>query len=150
MLCLVSRHDPDALRFERAASLHHQAVPLTLASHPHLAVVPRYEYPRAADEWRYIELGIGPQDMAMVAQMQGEFLVRLHDERVLDIAHWKYEVGNTLNVLKSANCHPGHTRYGGGGRSFVVNSDGSISPKHAPHLALGLQKPRLCFVSASS
>lgn len=151
MLSLVRRGSPDACIFEHA---HHLRGPegalLTLASHPGWAVVPRYEYPRSAEEWRYIELGLGPSRMAAHMQLQGEFLVRLHDERVMDIAHWKYEEGNTLNVLRSARCHPGHTRYGNGGRSFVVNADGTISPKLATHLVLGAGKPRFVFVPSSS
>merc|ERR1719240_2205243 len=83
---------------------------LTLSSHPGLAIVPRYDYPRSADEWRYIEIGIGPAHMAMTVQLEKQFLVRVHDERVMDIAHWRYEVDNTLNVLRSAKNHPGHTR----------------------------------------
>ena len=93
-----------------------------------MAIVPRYDYPRDAGEWSYIELGLGPHGMAMRVRLDGEFLVRVHDDRVFDIAHWKYEVGNHLSILRSTACHPGHTRYGNGGRSFVINSDGTISP----------------------
>ena len=59
---------------------------LTLSSHPGLAIVPRYDYPRSAEEWRYIEIGIGPAHMAMSVRFESNFLVRVHDERVMDIA----------------------------------------------------------------
>ena len=151
MLSLVRRGAPDALVFERAHQLSGpEGALLTLASHPGMAVVPRYEYPRAVAEWRYIELGIGPAHMAAHMQLQGEFLVRLHDERVMDIANWNYEEGNTLNILRSSSVHPGHTRYGGGGRSFIVNADGTISPMKAQHLVLGAAKPTFCFVNSYS
>jgi len=151
MLSLVRKGAPDALVFEHAHQLSGPGgARLTLASHPGMAVVPRYDYPRSAAEWRYIELGIGPAHMAAHMQLQGEFLVRLHDERVMDIAHWKYEEGNTLNVLRSAHNHPGNTRYTNGGRSFVVNADRTISPMKAQHLVLGASKPTFCFVSQSS
>jgi hypothetical protein len=89
MVCLVKRGDPRALTFEHAHGLRgKKPTALTLASHPGKAVVPRYDWPRESDEWRFIELGIGPAHMAMVVQLQDNFLVRLHDERVFDIAHW--------------------------------------------------------------
>ena len=150
-LCLTRKGSPDALVFDQAHNLSGPAgARLTLRSHPGWAVVPRYDYPRSAAEWRYIELGLGPAHMAAHMQLQGEFLVRLHDERVMDINCWKYEEGNTLNVLRSAHNHPGNTRYGNGGRSFVVNADGTISPMKAQHLVLGASKPSFCFVHSSS
>ena len=151
MLTLVKRGSPESLIFQHAHALSGvEGAPLTLVSHPGWAVVPRYDYPRSAAEWRYIELGLGPDHMAAHMRLDGEFLVRMHDERVMDIAHWQYEEGNTLNVLRSAHNHPGNTRYGNGGRSFVVNHDGTISPKRASHLVLGAGKPTFCFVPSSS
>ncbi len=149
MVCLVEKGSPNQLRLDHAHSLRSGtgACPLTLASHPGFAIVPRYDHPRAADEWRYIEIGLGPAGMAMVCQQRGEHIVRIHDERVMDIAHWKYEVGNTLNILRSARSHPAHTNVGGGGRSFTVNQDGTVSPKFAPHLTLGVTPPDCTLVS---
>lgn len=150
-LCLVRKGSSDALVFEHAHRLSGPGgAQLTLRSHPGWAVVPRYDYPRSAKEWRYIELGLGPAEMAAHMQLQGGFLVRLHDERVMDINHWNYEEGNALNVLRSAHNHPGNTRYTNGGRSFVVNVDGTISPMKAQHLVLGASMPRFSFVQSSS
>ena len=148
-LILTSKGAADAICFENAHALRQPGGAL-LTLRNGMAVVPRYDYPRKHEEWSYIELGLGPRHMAMRVRLEGEFLVREHDERVLDIAWWKYEVGNHLSILRSTACHPGHTRYGNGGRSFVINPDGTISPKCAQHLVLGAGKPTFSFVPAGS
>ena len=148
-LVLTSKGAADAIYFENAHALRQPGGAL-LTLRNGMAVVPRYDYPRKHEEWSYIELGLGPRHMAMRVRLDGEFIVREHDERVLDIAWWKYEVGNTLSILRSTACHPGHTRYGNGGRSFVINYDGTISPRLAQHLVLGAGKPTFSFVPAGS
>ena len=148
-LVLTSKGAADAIYFENAHALRQPGGAL-LTLRGGMAVVPRYDYPRKHEEWSYIELGLGPRHMAMRVRLDGEFLVREHDERVLDVAWWKYEVGNHLSILRSTACHPGHTRYGNGGRSFVINSDGTISPRLAQHLVLGASKPTFSFVPAGS
>ena len=148
-LVLTSKGSADAIYFENAHALHQKGGAL-LTLRGGMAVVPRYDHPREIMEWSYIELGLGPRGMAMRVRLDGDFLVRVHDERVFDIAWWKYEVGNHLSILRSTACHPGHTRYGNGGRSFIVNSDGTISPQKAQHLVLGAGKPTFSFVPAES
>ena len=148
-LVLTSKGAADAIYFENAHALRQPGGAL-LTLRGGMAVVPRYDHPREIMEWSYIELGLGPREMAMRVRLDGEFLVRVHDERVFDIADWKYEVGNHLSILRSTACHPGHTRYGNGGRSFVINPDGTISPKCAQHLVLGAGKPTFSFVPAGS
>ena len=64
--------------------------------------------------------------------------------------HWQYEEGNTLNVLRSGKNHPAHTRASGGGRSFIFNPDGTISPQHAQHLVLGVGIPDCTLVNINS
>ena len=149
-LVLTSKGAADAIYFENAHALRQSGAPRLLTLRNGMAVVPRYDYPRKHEEWSYIELGLGPRHMAMRVRLEGEFLVREHDERVFDIAHWKYEKGNNLVLLRSTACHPGHTRYGNGGRSFVINPDGTLSPKCAQHLVLGAGKPTFSFVPAGS
>ena len=149
-LVLTSKGSSSALYFENAAGLHQKGGALLTLRGGNMAVVPRYDYPRDAGEWSYIELGLGPRGMAMRVRLDGEFLVRVHDERVFDIAHWKYEEGNNLVILRSSTFHPDHTRKAPGGRSFVVNPDGTISPKFAQHLVLGGQQPTFSFVPAES
>ena len=148
-LVLTSKGAADAIYFENAHALRQPGGAL-LTLRNGMAVVPRYDYPRKIMEWSYLELGLGPRGMAMRVRLDGDFLVRVHDERVFDIAWWKYEVGNHLSILRSTACHPGHTRYGNGGRSFVVNPDGTISPKCAQHLVLGAGIPTFSFVPAGS
>ena len=148
-LVLTNKGAADAIYFEYASALRQSGGAL-LTLRNGMAVVPRYDYPRKHEEWSYIELGLGPRHMAMRVRLDGEFIVREHDERVFDIAHWKYEKGNNLVLLRSTACHPGHTRYGNGGRSFVINYDGTISPRLAQHLVLGAGKPTFSFVPAGS
>ena len=149
-LVLTSKGSSSALCFENAAGLHQKGGALLTLRGGNMAVVPRYDYPRDAGEWSYIELGLGPRGMAMRVRLDGDFLVRVHDERVFDIAHWKYKEGNNLVLLRSSTFHPDHTRKAPGGRSFVVNPDGTISPKFAQHLVLGGQQPTFSFVPAES
>ena len=149
-LVLTSKGSSSALYFENAAGLHQKGGALLTLRGGNMAVVPRYDYPRDAGEWSYIELGLGPRGMAMRVRLDGDFLVRVHDERVFDIAHWKYKEGNNLVLLRSSTFHPDHTRKAPGGRSFVVNPDGTISPKFAQHLVLGGQQPTFSFVPAES
>ena len=149
-LVLTSKGSSSALYFENAAGLHQKGGALLTLRGGNMAIVPRYDYPRDAGEWSYIELGLGPHGMAMRVRLDGEFLVRVHDDRVFDIAHWKYEEGNNLVILRSSIFHPINTRKAPGGRSFVVNPDGTISPKFAQHLVLGGQQPTFSFVPAES
>jgi hypothetical protein len=65
------------------------------------------------------------------------------DGQVLDISNWKYTLNNVIVLLSE------HSNYGqnddvriektrGGGRDFIVNDDGTISPKHATNFVLGI------------
>lgn len=148
-LILVKADSDQRCIFEHAATLKQKKVPsvghgacgaegvlLTLSSHPGLAVIPVTRDAQQHDVWSYIELAVGPATAAIGALTDGTFIARSDDGRVFDIAHWKYEEGNNLVMLMG----PGkkETRKAGGGRDFTVNNDGSISPTHAPHLALGI------------
>ena len=153
-LVLTSKGAANAIYFENVHALREsEGAILTLRSG--MAVVPRFDYPRKHEEWSYITLGLGPRDMAMRVRLDGDFLVRVHDERVFDVCWWKYEVGNHLLIIRSTACHPSRTRLRAdgdrdGGRSFLVNSDGTISPKCAQHLVLGAGKPCFSFVPEGS
>jgi hypothetical protein len=98
------------------------------------------EYPetRQAGPWAYTEIAVGPLEDAIKVKYDGEFLTR-DDGRVFDIAHWKYEEGNFLCIVKGPNDDETHKGRGGhGGRSFTLNDDQTISPSKAPHLAFGV------------
>ena len=53
---------------------------------------------------------------------------------------WKYEAGNDLNFVGHQSAR-GETFKHGGGRSFVLNADGTMSVSTAPHLVLGMNIP---------
>ena len=40
------------------------------------------------------------------------------------------------------------SKIGGGGRSFVCNEDGTVSPRYAPHLVLGVKLPAAAAASS--
>ena len=92
-------------------------------------------------EWSVIQVGVGRAEAAIVAALiDGEFISRVDDERVMDVHHWHMYSGNRFCLIRGLVDHPRKTRARlgtePGGRSFVVNEDGTISPKMAPHLVL--------------
>jgi len=123
-------------------------VPLNLSSHPGQAIVARYDSPRQFGEWSYLELGVGPSSMAMEVRLDDEFIFREHDGRVFDVAFWKYEEGNHLSIVGGND--ESRTRLKGGGRSFRINSDGTISCVAAPQYVLGASIPSLVLVNSTS
>ena len=65
----------------------------------------------------------------------------------MDIAWWKYEPFNTLHLINE-RYSKAKTKIGGGGRSFVCNEDGTVSPRYAPHLVLGVKLPAAAGASS--
>lgn len=146
--------DCSALVFANAASLkRHEETLLTLASHPGKAVVPKNGTPLGpftvhGNAWLVVGLGVGDASVAVRCVLDaGGFLVRTHDERCLDIAWWKYEPFNTLHLINEMYSKA-KTKIGGGGRSFVCNEDGTVSPRYAPHLVLGVKLPAAAAASS--
>ena len=161
-LVLVAKGSARQLVFEHVDPLRqHREVPLTLASHPGQAVVPRSSapsgiYPHGDGVWLVVELGVGMPEVD-AGDMRGQgpgvadsacrcvldeegFIVRPHDGRVFDIEYFTSRVQLIHDAYSAA-----HTRRAGGGRSFQLNDDGTISPREAPHLVLGTShiRPRL-------
>jgi len=68
---------------------------------------------------------------------------------VLDVSWWKYEDGNTVNLVGSRSSNK-KTRLDNGGRTFVLNQDSTISPSKAPNLVLGMDLPDVTLVNAFS
>ena len=58
-----------------------------------------------------------------------------------DISFWKYKKGIDVGLVGEAT-HEFRSRDTGGGRSWVVNSDGTISAAMAPYLVLGVLTER--------
>ena len=142
---LGDKGSKSALVFEHATALKGgEAKPLTLSSHPGRALVGRSPTADLVAEWSVIQIGLGPAEVAITAELQeGEFVSRTADGRVFDVHSWHMTVGNRLCLLRSVAAHPARTRLrhkaGPGGRSFVFNGDGTLSPKMAPHLVLCAQ-----------
>ena len=152
-LVLCKRGSASQLVFQNIGHLQaQQAAPMTLASHPGLAIVARgaeNSLDHEGDTWCYNELGIGMANMALSMQFDGEgFLTSTHAPNggaaasmVLDISWWQYEEGNTVNLVGEERRND-RSRDRGGRRTFVLNSDGTIGAAHQPHLVLGMQLPR--------
>ena len=154
-LILTKRGSPLQITLENWQQLKQgEAVPLHLASHPGYAIVPRAPEqgpvntgPRGmtclGDDWMYVELGVGPSDKALKAAFDKEgFFTSSHapnsmrgdsasapPSMVFDISWWKYEEGNTVNLVGEARSNE-RSRDTGGGRTFTINEDGSC-PTHA-------------------
>merc|ERR1719199_293282 len=96
-------------------------------------------------------LGVGAAENAASGTLDERgFLTYTHggtNGKVLDVAHWKYEVGNDVNFVGHVSAR-GETFKEGGGRSFVLNGDGTLACKHAPHLVLGLNPPDCTLVNS--
>eukprot|EP00929_Paragymnodinium_shiwhaense_P012306 TRINITY_DN11920_c0_g1_i1.p1 TRINITY_DN11920_c0_g1~~TRINITY_DN11920_c0_g1_i1.p1 ORF type:complete len:1164 (-),score=343.91 TRINITY_DN11920_c0_g1_i1:213-3704(-) len=99
-------------------------LPLTLASHPGMALVAR---PGQNGSGVDVVLGCAPD--ALRCALDGGVLKQTEQGGMLDISHGsRAEEGCGVSISMAAK----HRRH------FVVNADGSISPADAMHLALGL------------
>ena len=86
--------------FDKGALRSGKPTPLTLVSHPGLAIAKRYSDERRAGEWRYIESGVAKAPHAIRAVLTRDGFVELPGEDlVFDIAFWNFEEGNTVNFV---------------------------------------------------
>ena len=135
----MKAEDPRRCVFEHAATLKSDGeAPLTLTSHPGLAVIDMWAPDRQAGEWTYVELAIGDASAALRIRRKGNFLMR-PDGKVLDVSMWQYMEGNNLVAVIHTAGQAKQTFKGGGGRDFTINDNGTISPSHASHLVVGLE-----------
>jgi len=116
------------------------AVPLTLKSHPAYAICPQTDTPQRIEEWKvsYQRLGIGSKQHALVVKRDTDFIVSSSQNFILDIPFDKFVEGTdgqTLSVLSMDNASKNKTK----SRRFVMNINGTISPKAVPHLVLGIR-----------
>lgn len=92
-------------------------------------------------QWDYIDLCITDDiNMAVTASYDGKFITSTEPgSMVFDVAMWQFTAGNHLVLVKGKrpDCP---TRKEGGGRSFSVNTDGTISPTPAKWLVLGKRR----------
>jgi hypothetical protein len=154
---------PKACKFENAEALRKglSAQPLTISSHPGLAVVAQCEAPRIhEDACEYIRLGVAPRAFAkpLRASLVGTLLARapvtvrttFEEEgeavgepivkeyrMVFDVAFGKVQADGQVNMLQPLEGAPTKEE-DAMARDFMINDDGSISPKAASHLVLGM------------
>uniref|UniRef100_A0A7S2VWJ4 Uncharacterized protein n=1 Tax=Triparma pacifica TaxID=91992 RepID=A0A7S2VWJ4_9STRA len=147
-LVLVNKGDGDQCIFTHALDLSRgKDVDLTLSSHPGLVIGRQYGDERMAGPWRYIESGIKANVQPICVQyVEGNYIKLTDADLVFDVSFWKMESGNTVNFVGGTNEND-KTKLGGGGRDWVINSDGTISPKHHLHLTLGVQAPKMVLVA---
>ena len=98
---------------------HMPNVPLTLASHPGLAIVTTG--PNSGPHmcmWMVAPLGVGSAHNAVTATLRpDDFLVYTHGGppgKVLDVAFWSYEAGSATHGATHGTVHGGGTVRGGG------------------------------------
>ena len=113
----------------------------------------RSQYPNpSTNEWSHIRLHVGPASIAMpVRLIEGDMIERVPDERILDVAGWRFQTGTPLNILRSVASHPDETRHSRGeraGRSFVIEDDGTIAVSDHRHLVLGCDQERFDHMAA--
>jgi hypothetical protein len=151
-LILVNKNDKNRCIFNVAQLLPGALdVPLTLVNFPGYAITKVHDNAKDAWEWKYIELQCSSSAEAegrnrlVKVNVEGDFLAMPGSgtgqqvKMVFDVSFWKLEARNTVNLVGHGQDNHGKTYQGGGGRDWVVNKDGSVSPKNAMHLELGLE-----------
>jgi len=136
-LVLLPKGHKDAIVFDVLKS-NQVVVPLTLKSHEGYGLELMYPNERDYKGYKYIEITMGHAESAVKAWYDGTFVTLAGSTMVLDITFWKYEEGNTVNFVKPPGSEDPRNR--GGGRSFRLESDGTMSSIKAPQFVLGLKE----------
>ena len=119
---------------------------LLLKSHPGFGIGRMYKEERRAGPWRYTESALVPAKHAVTVNYEDGKFVKLKDaDLVFDVSYWKMECGNTVNFVGGATKKE-KTKQSGGGRDWVLNSDGTIGAMHRPDLVLGIALPDCTLV----
>ena len=122
-----------------------QTVQFALSSHPGKGVGCKYTQPRTHKEWNYIETcGVDDRSTMIASIRYDDGFIRLSDARgaldlVLDVTSWKFTEGTPVNFVGGKNRQ--RTELHGGGRSFTINTDGTIALMKHPNLVLGFNSP---------
>jgi hypothetical protein len=119
---IFDKGDLDALRLG-------DTVELRLASHRGKSVGRKYGEERRHAGWRYTESGVGVGTPVRVSFDDAKFLKLADADLVFDVSFWKMEPGVTVNFVGGTSTKD-KTKLGGGGRDFVLNSDGTIACKY--------------------
>ena len=146
-LALVAAGSADALRFDHADVLRAGGeAPLT-ANGKHVGLY--WPQPRNAwGHWDYIDLGCSDRVRPLRVKLEGQYLIwysREHGEFAFDVSMWQLHEGRHLVLVKACAGNPGGpTRMSKDacGRDFVLHADGTIGPRTAQHLRLGVFVPK--------
>ena len=141
-LVLVAAGSADALHFDYAATLRSGGTaPLTANGKN---VSPFWSQPRNAwGHWDYIDLGVSEKLQPLSVKLDGPYVVwdDGQGEFVFDVSMWQLHEGRHLVAVKACAGDPGGpTRMSkdAAGRDFVLYADGTIGPRTATHLRLGV------------
>lgn len=141
-LVLTKKGSPNQCIFDRSSDLRNgQAVSLTLISHSGMVITKHHPHEKTMGPWRYIKSDCakgGRSDAITVRYEDNEFLKLADCDLVFDVKFWKYDVNNSVNFVGGSGGDRHRTHLGGGGRSWNINDDGTVSLNHHPHLVLGL------------
>jgi len=138
-MVLVRKGSRSACVFANAQSMKTgRTQPLVLASHPGKAIGMAPSGKQFTGPYTYILSELvdlnEPNSHAAKVHYDGEFIWIANEDLVFDVAFWKYEQGNTVNFVGDAT----GTQKSGGGRSWDINDDGTISLRGQPQWVLGL------------
>ena len=146
-LALVAAGSADALRFDHADVLRAGGeAPLT-ANGKHVGLY--WPQPRNAwGHWDYIDLGCSDRVRPLRVKLELPYIIfysRKHGEFAFDVSMWQLHEGRHLVLVKACAGNPGGpTRMSKDacGRDFVLHADGTIGPRTAQHLRLGVFVPK--------
>jgi len=143
-IVLVPIKSPERLILKNAHILRHQneEVLLELSSHPEHSIAPMGDkFENTMYHGPVLELVFGPKENSVCATYDGDFITRVDDGAVLNVAHGSFVEGVSV-VLKPGPRTPRerekHKKIMNRSRCFIINSEGSISPLAAPFLAIGI------------
>ena len=156
-LILVPRNSSERCIFEHIQALQYDSsapVPLTLRSHPQMAITSLSNSNRTplgnAGSYLDVSLGIGPQTDALYVNtirtvpgfhfrsVGGCFILNSNDQKLFDCGH---NFDERTNVTRGC-CWNDSIRFRVEGREFLINSDGTISPagQRGGNLVLGINE----------
>ena len=139
---LVAAGSADAMRFDNAATLRSGGTAPLTANGKNVGLY--WPQPRNAwGHWDYIDLGVSEKLRPLRVKLDAPFIIwnGPHGEFAFDVAMWQLHEGQHLVALKACAGDPGGpTRMSkdAAGRDFVLHADGTIGPRTATHLRLGV------------
>lgn len=142
---LVVRGSKEALVFEHGAKLRAgDSAPLTLTSHPGMAMRPLYNYVKQ-DQFRvdlkYIEMGVGAATDAPAVRYEGGKFLSLDVatvEMTLDVAYaGKITLDNPVTCIRYNQGEISKEENNSLGQHFTIGEDNTLSPTATPRMVVG-------------